>query len=92
MDCTQNDGTQLDPYQQGPLEQEHEIQFQNDSKDSDEPGTTRSGTQYTLSGIELVALNVEEAYTCKLGSTGAQVAELQFRNQSMEQEKFILFA
>ena len=69
MDYTQEDGTQLDPYQQGPLEQEHEILFQSDSEES-EPRTTRNKTQYTISGIELAALNVEEAYTeetCKLG-------------------------
>ena len=82
MDYTQTDGTQLDPYQQGPLEHEHEILFHLDSEDSDNgPGTTRSGTQYTLSGIELAALNVEENYTnetCKLGETEARVTELQF--------------
>ena len=44
MDYTQEDGTQLDPYQQGPLEQEHEIIFQLDSDDDSHngPGTTRS--------------------------------------------------
>ena len=76
MDHTQQDGTQLDPYQQGPLEQEHKILFQLDSEESDGPGTTRSGTQYTLAGIgsELAAVNVEENYTegtCKLGKTKA---------------------
>ena len=46
-------------------------------------------------GIELAALNVEEKYTketYKLGSAEAWVAELQFRDQSMEQEEFILFS
>ena len=42
-----------------------------------------------------MALNVGEAYTketCKLGSTKAWVAELQFWDQSMEQEEFILLS
>ena len=30
FDYTQADGTQLDPYQHGPLQQEHEIEFQSD--------------------------------------------------------------
>ena len=64
MNYTQRDGTQLDPYHQGPLEQEHEILFQSDSEESENrPRTTQSGTQYTLLGIELAALNVEENYT-----------------------------
>ena len=97
IDYTQSDSTQLDPYQQGPLEQEHEIQFQSNSDEESDngPRTTRSGTQYTLLGIELAALNVEEKYTketYKLGSAEAWVAELQFRDQSMEQEEFILFS
>ena len=40
-------------------------------------------------------MNLEEAYTegtCKLGTTEAQVAELQFRNPAMEQEELILFS
>ena len=63
MDCTKADGTRSDPYQQGLLEQEHDIQFQSDSEKLDSgPGTTRSGAQYTLTGIELAALNVEDNY------------------------------
>ena len=32
---TQQDGAQLDPYQQGPLEQENRIMFQSDSEELD---------------------------------------------------------
>ena len=86
MDYTQADGTQLDPCLQGPIEQEHEIQFQSDSEELDSgPGTTRSGQQYTLVGIgtELAVVNGEENYTngtCKLGTAEAQVTELQFQD------------
>ena len=92
----QANGTQLNLYQQ-----EHEIRFQSDSKasegsDAEEAtGTTRSGTQYTLAGIELAALSLEDSYTertCKLGADEAQAAELQFRDEAMEQEEFILFS
>ena len=82
FDYTQQYGTQLDQYQQGPLEQEHKIMFQINSKDLDsKPGTTRSRTQYTLSGIELAALNIEDSFTkatCKLGTE-----ELKFQDQAM---------
>jgi hypothetical protein len=46
MNYTQEDGTQLDPYQQGPLEHEHEIRFQLDSEELEddlEGGITRNG-------------------------------------------------
>ena len=81
MDYTQEDGTQLDLYQQGPLEKKHEIPFQSDSTSEEEldGGITRSGTQYLLLGMELAAMNLEEAYTegtCKLGTAEARVAEL----------------
>ena len=98
MDYTQEDVTQLDPHQQGPLEQDHEIRFQSDSEESEdgiEGGITRSGAQYLLLGMELAALNLEEAYTkrtCKLGTAEAKVAELQFRDSVMEQEELILFS
>ena len=60
MDYTQEDGTQLDPYQQEPLEQEHEIQFQFDSESEEEidGGITRSGAQYLLLAMELAAMNL----------------------------------
>ena len=51
MDYPQEDGTQLDPYQQGSLEQEHEIHFQSDSEESEDEldgGITRSAMQYLL--------------------------------------------
>ena len=35
MDYIQEDRTQLDPYQQGPLEQEYKIQFHSDSEESE---------------------------------------------------------
>ena len=79
MDYTQEDGTQLDPYQQGPLEQEHEIRFQSDSAESEdelEGGITRSRMQYLLSGIELPAMKLEDSYAkgvCKLGAAEARV-------------------
>ena len=44
---------------------------------------------------ELAALSLEDSYTegtCKLGADEAQAVELQFRDQSMEQEEFILFS
>ena len=79
-----------------PLEQEHEIRFQSDSDESDrESRTTNSGQQYTLAGIEIAALSLEDSYTegtCKLGTAKTQAAELQFWDQAMEQEEFILFS
>ena len=55
-----------DPYQQGPLGKKHEVRLQSDSEaseESDGPGTTRSGQQYTLTGIEIAALSLEDSYT-----------------------------
>ena len=82
------------------MQQEHEIQFQSDSDEEPEgdlfsPGVTKAGTQYSLSKIELAALIVQDNYaegTCKLGTEEARLAELQFHDQAMEQEEFILFS
>ena len=84
------------------MRQEHEIEFQSDSDDEDEdpdggfdPGVTRAGTQYSLSGIELAALTVQDNYnegTCKLGIEEARLAELQVHDHAMKQEEFILFS
>ena len=76
MDYNQTYWTQLDTYQQDPLEQEHEILFQLDSEESDSgPGTTRSEQQYALAGIKISALSLEDSYTegtCKLGADEAE--------------------
>ena len=65
MDYTQEDGTQLDPYHQGPLVQEHEFRFQSDSESEDEleGGITRSGAQYLMLAMEIAAMNLEDEYT-----------------------------
>ena len=94
MDYTQEEVTQLDHHLQGPLEKENEIQFHSDSEETG-AGTTISGTQYLLSGIELTAMNLEDSYTegtCKLGTAEAIAAELQFRDPAMEQEELILLS